>query len=88
VLFVLENGTVLPKGIFIRFFYSESKIPGKNNPIWTIKNTTNNDFNDMIFNKKWFGYMFSIKGRYEITLTLNDSNGNISNEFIQIVNIS
>jgi hypothetical protein len=58
------------------FVYDKCKIPGKTNPRWIIKNTTNSRVADIYFESKYLTYLFKEEGNYEITLELTDTNGN------------
>lgn len=72
----INDGKVLPRMTWIMFVYDKCKIPGKDRPLWTIKNTTDPSFGDIYFESKYLTYLFKKKGKYEITLQLTDTNGN------------
>ena len=72
----INNGKTLPKMTWLMFVYDKCKIPGKANPRWIIKNTTNSRVADIYFESKYLTYLFKEKGKYEITLELTDTNGN------------
>lgn len=72
----INSGKTLPKMTWIMFVYDKCKIPGKANPRWTIKNTTNPNIADIYFESKYLTYLFKESGKYEITLELTDTNGN------------
>ena len=72
----INNGKTLPKMSWLMFVYDKCKIPGKANPRWIIKNTTNLNMADIYFESKYLTYLFKESGKYEITLELTDTNGN------------
>jgi len=72
----INDGKTLPKMTWLMFVYDKCKIPGKANPKWTIKNTTNSKMADIYFESKYLTYLFKESGNYEITLELTDTNGN------------
>ncbi len=72
----INDGKVLPKMTWLMFVYDKCKIPGKGQPRWIIKNTTNSSVADIYFESKYLTYLFKIPGKYEITLELTDTNGN------------
>jgi len=72
----INDGKVLPKMSWLMFVYDKCKIPGKANPRWIIKNTTNSNMADIYFESKYLTYLFKESGKYEITLELTDTNGN------------
>jgi hypothetical protein len=72
----LVNGIALPKLVHVTFTYDMTKIPGKDFPIWTLKNIDSPDTDDIYFTGRWFTYLFKRSGRYELSLELQDSNGN------------
>jgi len=72
----VNNGKTLPKMTWLMFVYDKCKIPGKTNPRWIIKNTTNSNIADIYFESKYLTYLFKESGKYEITLELTDTNGN------------
>ena len=72
----LNDGKVLPRYTWAMFVYDKCKIAGKKNPKWRIKETTGKTGIDIYFESKHLTYMFKEKGKYEISLELEDSNGN------------
>ena len=72
----INNGKTLPKMTWLMFVYDKCKIPGKAEPRWIIKNTTNSNMADIYFESKYLTYLFKQPGKYEITLELTDTNGN------------
>ncbi len=72
----INNGKTLPKMTWLMFVYDKCKIPGKAEPRWIIKNTTNSNMADIYFESKYLTYLFKVPGKYEITLELTDTNGN------------
>lgn len=72
----INNGMKLPKLTWAMFVYDKCKIKGKDKPIWTIKNVSDNEVSDIYFGSKYLTFLFKNPGNYEITLELTDSNGN------------
>jgi len=60
----------------IYFNYDISKMPGFKNPVWKI---TKVETGEVIFNwlNRYMVYLFTEEGEYNISLTLEDTNGNI-----------
>jgi hypothetical protein len=73
----LVDGKVLPKLTHLTFAYDMTKIPGKDIPRWSLVNIDSPGTDDIYFTGRWFTYLFKRKGRYELSLTLQDSNGNV-----------
>lgn len=73
---ILQDGKILPKGVFLTFVYDKCKIPGKTNPSWKIVNTSDPNFQDIYFKGKYLTYLFQVGGNYSIYLELEDTNGN------------
>lgn len=71
----------------IVFSYDICKIPGKNNPVWTIENDDTQTIQVMSSEAELM-WNFTKKGNYSVSLKLEDSNGNVStnkkNSFIVI----
>jgi hypothetical protein len=69
------------------FSYDKCRIPGKTEPLWTIKNETTGEI-ILMSNETNFMWNFTKSGNYNVYLTLKDSNGNVSsgqkNSFIVI----
>jgi hypothetical protein len=61
---------------WIEFVYDNCRISGKDKPKWTIKNTTDPNSSNIYFESKYLTYLFKDKGKYAITLELEDTNGN------------
>lgn len=72
----LSDGIKLPKLAHLTFSYDMSKIPGKDLPIWQLTNLDSPDTDDIYFTGRWFTYLFKRSGRYELSLQLQDTNGN------------
>lgn len=53
-----------------------SNMPGIKNPKWTIVNKSNPEINDIYYDGMWLTYIFQDPGTYEITLEIEDTNGN------------
>jgi len=73
--FVID-GKTLPRMTWLMFVYDKCKIAGKDKPRWTIKNTTDPMSSNIYFESKYLTYLFQDKGKYAITLELEDTNGN------------
>jgi len=74
----LTDAKILPKMTHLTFTYDMSKIPGKDIPEWSLKNIDSPNTDDIYFTGRWFTYLFKRKGRYELSLQLQDTNGNKS----------
>jgi len=72
----LIDGKILPRMTWIEFVYDNCRISGKDKPKWTIKNTTDPNSSNIYFESKYLTYLFKDKGKYAITLELEDTNGN------------
>jgi hypothetical protein len=73
----LVDGKVLPKLTHLTFTYDMSKMPGKDIPQWSLINIDSPTTDDIYFTGRWFTYLFKRAGRYELSLSLQDSNGNL-----------
>ncbi len=58
------------------FVYDKCQIAGKDKAKWKIVNTTDPNSSDIYLDSKYLTYLFKDLGKYEITLELEDSNGN------------
>ena len=83
----INDGKVLPPLTWAMFVYDKCRIIGKQEPRWTISNTTDASVADIYFNSKYLTYLFKNPGRYVITLELTDSNGNKYKKDRNILNI-
>ncbi len=72
----VNDGKVLPPMTWLMFVYDKCLIPGKTNPRWTIRNTSDLNGTDIYFESKYLTYLFKNPGKYQITLELTDTNGN------------
>ena len=59
------------------FSYDKCKIPGKINPLWTIKNDNDGTI-EMMTTKKKFIWNFTKSGSYSVLLKIEDANGNVT----------
>jgi hypothetical protein len=59
------------------FHFDNCRIPGKTNPIWTVKDDDNNLI-EVITSEKKLMWNFTKPGKYSVSLSLQDSNGNKS----------
>lgn len=71
----INNITEIPNYTDVNFNYSNCRIYGKKNPIWTFKNLNNGK--TFTSTKKNFHRLFKDKGCWEVSLQLNDTNGNV-----------
>ncbi len=83
----INDGKVLPPMTWAMFVYDKCRIVGKEQPRWTISNTTDSSVADIYFNSKYLTYLFKNPGRYVITLELTDNNGNKYKKDRNILNI-
>lgn len=72
----INDGKVLPRMTWTMFVYDKCKIAGKDKAKWKISNLTDPNSSDIYFDSKYLTYLFKDLGKYEITLELEDSNGN------------
>lgn len=81
----INNITEIPAYTDVNFNYTNCRILGKTNPKWKFTNlNTNTSFTS---SNKNYHRMFKEKGCWEISLTLNDSNGNTYNAKRNILKI-
>ena len=57
------------------FHFDNCRIPGKTNPIWTVKDDENNRI-EVISSEDKLMWNFTKPGKYSVSLSLQDSNGN------------
>ena len=72
----VNDGKILPPMTWLMFVYDKCLIPGKADPRWTIRNTSDPNGTDIYFESKYLTYLFKTPGNYRITLELTDTNGN------------
>ena len=72
----INDGKVLPRMSWAMFVYDKCQIAGKDRPRWRIRNVADPRGNDIYFESKYLTYLFKDLGQYEISLELEDSNGN------------
>jgi hypothetical protein len=86
---ILKYNQTLPLCTVVNFTYDNSKMKGKKNPKWILTKESDSDFDDIYYNNKYFSYMFTERGSYSISLSLEDTNGNtqtvIKKEIIKII---
>ena len=84
---ISDSQQILKKNSQVVFSYDNCKIPGKNNPIWTICNQDTGKLECQTSEEK-FMWNFSRLGNFQVSLQIEDSNGNVStgskNSFILI----
>lgn len=77
----------IPKFTPVVFSYDKCRIPGKKNPVWSIKNEDTGLIEVMSVEKNLM-WSFTKSGNFTVSLKLEDSNGNIStgqkNSFIVV----
>lgn len=77
----------VPQYTPVVFSYDKCRIPGKNSPVWSIKNEDSGEIEIMSDEKK-FMWNFSKTGNFTVSLTIKDSNGNVAsgkkNSFIVV----
>jgi hypothetical protein len=73
---LLKYQQELPLLTSVNFTYDPSKIAGKTNFTWLLQNDDDVLFDDIYYNNPYFSYMFTLKGSYSLSLTIEDSNGN------------
>lgn len=73
----INNVTRVPRYTDVNFNYSNCRIVGKKNPRWKITNLNTGTVYEC--DKKNFHRLFRERGCYEVSLTLNDNNGNTYN---------
>jgi hypothetical protein len=73
---ILKYQQELPILTSINFTYDSSKMVGKTNFIWLLQKDDDNSFEDIYYNNPYFSYMFTLRGSYSLSLTIEDSNGN------------
>jgi hypothetical protein len=72
----IDDGKTLPRFTWLMFVFDNCRILGKDKARWTIKNTTDPNAADIYFESRYLTYLFKYTGKYNITLELEDSNGN------------
>lgn len=86
---ILKYAQELPLLTVVNFTYDPAKMAGKKNPRWILKKENDTNFPDIYFNNRYFSYLFTQRGSYTISLTLEDTNGNektvTKTELIKIV---
>jgi uncharacterized delta-60 repeat protein len=86
---VLKYTRELPLLTNVNFTYDLAKMKGKTNPTWILHKENDSDFQDIYFNNPYFSYLFTKRGSYTFSLTLEDTNGNektiTKTELIKIV---
>ena len=86
---ILKYTEELPLLTTINFTFDNCKISGKTKFFWTLEKEDDLDFSNIYYNNPYFSYMFTRKGSYSLSLTIEDSNGNTNTikkrELIKIV---
>jgi hypothetical protein len=73
---ILKYSQELPLLTVVNFTYDPSKMWGKKNPVWKLVKEGDPNFPDIYDRNRYFSYMFTEKGSYTVSLTLEDTNGN------------
>lgn len=73
---ILKYTEQLPILTNIHFCIDNSKIPGKTNPLWVLSKNDDSLFDDIYYRNELFSYTFTQKGSYNLSLYIEDSNGN------------
>lgn len=73
---ILKYAQELPLLTVVNFTYDPAKMWGKKNPRWILHKENDPNFPDIYFNNRYFSYLFTRRGSYTISLTLEDTNGN------------
>jgi hypothetical protein len=74
---ISDNQRVVPQFTPVVFHYDNCRIPGKNNPIWTITNEETGKI-EVMTDKSKLMWNFTKTGNFTISLQIDDSNGNRS----------
>jgi hypothetical protein len=86
---ILKYSQELPLLTVVNFTYDPAKMWGKKNPTWILKKENDSSFQDIYDENRYFSYLFTQRGSYTLSLTLEDTNGNIQTitkpEIIKIV---
>ena len=77
---ILRDFKVFEGSVYIVFSSDMSKLPAKTKFHWVVTNLTNSEFTPLNFYTDSFGYVFHIKGSYNISLEIEDANGNKNNK--------
>lgn len=64
-----------------------TEMPGIDKPVWKIKNLSNPEINDIYYDSMWLTYIFQDPGTYEITLEVEDTNGNQNTVKRNMINV-
>lgn len=84
---ISSNQQTVPQFTPVVFHYDNCRIPGKKNPIWTIKNDVTGKIEVMTDQSKLM-WNFTKTGKFTVTLQIYDTNGNKSvgqkNSFIVV----
>jgi PKD repeat protein len=72
---ITTNQKKIPQFTPTIFHFDNCRIPGKTNPIWTIKDNENNKI-EVISSEDKLMWNFTKPGTYSVSLSLQDSNGN------------
>ena len=73
---ILKYQQELPLLSSVNFTYDPSKMVGKTKFTWLLHKDDDTLFEDIYYNNPYFSYMFTLKGSYTLSLTIEDSNGN------------
>ena len=73
---VLKYTQELPPGTLVNFAYDNSAIWGKRNPTWKLVKEGDSSFGDRYSTNRYFSFLFTERGSYTLSLTVEDTNGN------------
>lgn len=73
---ILKYSQDLPLCTVVNFTCDPSKVCGKTNFEWELSKEGDPEFDDIYYNNQYFSYMFTERGSYTLTLTIEDTNGN------------
>lgn len=73
---ILKYSEEIPLLTTINFTADNCKIFGKTKYIWKLEKENDPSFENIYYNNPYFSYMFTRRGSYSLSLTIEDSNGN------------
>ena len=73
---VLKYAQQLPLLSLVNFCYDNSRIHGKVRPVWRLTKEGDPSFADRYCRNRYFSYMFTQRGSYTLSLSIEDTNGN------------
>jgi len=73
---IFREYTEVERSTHVTIAADATNMPGIKNPKWGIVNRSNPEINDIYYDSMWLTYIFQDPGTYEITLEVEDTNGN------------